>query len=188
MSERYYEPTYEELKEKLKEVNDELRREKEIAKMNSVGEKWKTERIKVLENIISKLKTEIITLRQKNKELENALIHKEEKKEKNNIPLFLLIIFWCLIPLASYFVCLFLWAGFDGEEPILVFLGFILLVSTVFTIHLNVKFTLKRIQRTVIYKEKCYKKINRIHSFYESGAITEEEFNKLKQEILRKIK
>ena len=36
-------------------------------------------------------------------------------------------------------------------------------------------------------KEKCYKRINYLHSYYEKGSITEEEFNNLKQEILNKL-
>lgn len=180
MSERYYEPTYEELKEELKQVNDELRREKEIAKMNSVGEKWKTDRIKALERVI-------VTLKQKNNELEKALIEKGKKKERKNLPLFLIIIFWALILLAAYFVFLFLWVGFDGGEPIFAFLGFVLLVPTLFSSYINGKCTITWIQKTIKYKEKCYKKINRIHSYYKNGAITEEEFNKLKQEILNKL-
>ena len=37
------------------------------------------------------------------------------------------------------------------------------------------------------HKERCYKRIKRLHSYYECGVITEEEFNKLKQEILNKL-
>lgn len=38
-----------------------------------------------------------------------------------------------------------------------------------------------------IFKELCYKRIKRLHSYYECGAITEEEYNNLKQEILNKL-
>ena len=181
MSERYYEPTYEELREELKKTEAELRKEKEIAKMNAVGDKWKTDRIKILEGII-------VTLKQKNNELENQLIIKEKKKERKNIPLLLIIAFWCLILLAGFltFACLLI--GFDGEETLFAFLGFVLLVPTLFSTYINVKFTISWVQKTTKYKEKCYKRINRLRSYYESGAITEEEFNNLKQEILSKIK
>lgn len=37
------------------------------------------------------------------------------------------------------------------------------------------------------YKEKCYKRVNRIHTYYEKGSITKEEFEELKQQILSKI-
>lgn len=46
----------------------------------------------------------------------------------------------------------------------------------------------EKFRGSTLYKEKCYKKINRFHSYYISGSITEDEFNKLKQEILKKIK
>lgn len=39
-----------------------------------------------------------------------------------------------------------------------------------------------------VYRELCYKRVKKLHTYFECGAITEEEFNKLKQEILRKIK
>ena len=42
-------------------------------------------------------------------------------------------------------------------------------------------------RRTIHYKEKCYKKIDKIHGYYERGSITQEEFESLKKEILSKI-
>ena len=38
------------------------------------------------------------------------------------------------------------------------------------------------------YKEMCYKRIHKIHGYYESGSISQEEFESLKGEILSKIK
>lgn len=37
---------------------------------------------------------------------------------------------------------------------------------------------------SIRYKERCYKKIDRLHSYLERGSITQEEFNELKQSIL----
>jgi uncharacterized membrane protein len=37
---------------------------------------------------------------------------------------------------------------------------------------------------SIKYKERCYKKIDRLHSYLERGSITQEEFDKLKQSIL----
>ena len=53
--------------------------------------------------------------------------------------------------------------------------------------------SLKKVYRQVLhiyqmrYKERCYKRINRIHGYYESGSITQEEFESMKREILSKI-
>lgn len=37
---------------------------------------------------------------------------------------------------------------------------------------------------SIRYKERCYKKIDRLHSYLERGSITQEEFDELKQSIL----
>lgn len=41
--------------------------------------------------------------------------------------------------------------------------------------------------RYINRKEKCYKKIDKIHGYYERGSITKEEFETLKKEILSEI-
>ena len=42
-------------------------------------------------------------------------------------------------------------------------------------------------RRSIRYKEKCYKKVDKIHVYCERGSITQEEFETLKEEILSKI-
>lgn len=37
------------------------------------------------------------------------------------------------------------------------------------------------------YKQRCYKKINTLHDYLKSGSITQDEFQKLKNEILQSI-
>lgn len=46
---------------------------------------------------------------------------------------------------------------------------------------------IKKYNNSLYYKQKQYKKINKIRTYQKNAAITEDEFNKMKQEILNKI-
>lgn len=186
MSDRYYKPTYEELEEELLKTQSELRREKEISKMNSVGDEWKTQRVKVLENIVAKLKKENEALKTKNK-------HRNLYKPIVWTTLLLVAVFLhaCAInmindPMSYISIAITAYKRIRIVQNgmTLLILSYPLLVTCI--VNLILLTPIKEIVK-IKHKERCYKRINRLHTYYESGAITEEEFNKLKDEILRKI-
>lgn len=49
------------------------------------------------------------------------------------------------------------------------------------------KRSIRHKNRSIRYKEKCFKKIDDLHRYCESGSITQEEFETIKQEILSSI-
>lgn len=59
---------------------------------------------------------------------------------------------------------------------------FILAVIQLFKVNLNLYYG------SIVYREKCYKKVEKMKSYYEKGIITEAEFKKNKQEIMKRIK
>lgn len=79
----------------------------------------------------------------------------------------------------------------ESDTPTMFIIGLILgiisviVVPIIFIRKINIK---KNFKQSIIYKERCYKKIAKFHKYYESGAITEEEFESIKQDILNKIK
>lgn len=77
------------------------------------------------------------------------------------------------------------WEEWESVVSLILFLasvivGIISLIGLINAIILKYK-------QSIRYKEKCYKKIDRIHSYLDRGSITEEEFDSLKQDILNKI-
>ena len=107
--------------------------------------------------------------------------------------------FWIVLLLASLFVggvllfmaidCLFGYEDVPWED----FTIAILISAPALILSLCCIRPLKRVYKQMLrihqirYKEKCYKRINRIHGYYERGSITESEFESLKKEILSKI-
>lgn len=63
----------------------------------------------------------------------------------------------------------------------LIIVGIISIVNLIKTSTLKYKLSIG-------YKERCYKKIDRLHSYLERGSITQEEFEELKQGILDTMK
>lgn len=86
-------------------------------------------------------------------------------------------------------VCVFLNGTFLYiEEESWPFIIFIISISLTLSYFIFFKLIIqKKLRSSAKYQEKCYKQINRIHTYYEKGSITEEEFNKLKQKILNQI-
>lgn len=77
---------------------------------------------------------------------------------------------------------------YDDFLYVMSFIGvFISPIWTIFEIVRLIILLTKKYRSSAKYHEKCYKQINRIHTYCENGSITEEEFNKLKQKILNQI-
>lgn len=91
----------------------------------------------------------------------------------------------------SLFICLFfsfisLAASFDyddGYVPIYI----LIIIATTTIACINIAQIIKAYKLSIRYKERCYKKIDRIYSYLERGSITQEEFDRLKQGILDKM-
>lgn len=83
------------------------------------------------------------------------------------------------------------WASecFEEWESIVSLILFLaaVMVGIISLINL-IKSIILRYKSSIRYRERCYKKIDRIHSYLDRGSITQEEFNMLKQDILDKIR
>lgn len=120
--------------------------------------------------------------------LEEEKRKKDEKSKKVGIAV-------SFIGLILSLVILGVSADSYNEEAGL-FLGVpVLIASIVGLIYFIKKGAIKTIAQTIrkhstssfSYKEKCYKRIDEIHGYYERGSITQEEFEALKKEILSEI-
>lgn len=49
------------------------------------------------------------------------------------------------------------------------------------------RYTNSKWHSSVIYRDRCYRKVEKMHNYLNSGVITQEEFEKAKSDILRKI-
>ena len=99
----------------------------------------------------------------------------------NNIP--------CLLSVGTIipFVVEGLW--YDGMykveiEVMLAITVVLLIINLIVQLYSAIAFDIEKYHTTASYKMKCYDKINKMQALKQKGIISEEEFNKIKQQII----
>lgn len=77
-------------------------------------------------------------------------------------------------------------AMFNGIWIICVFL--VLFITLIPVVVVAIQKMKNNWHNSISYREKCYKRVEKIHSYLEKGIVTEEEYEKTKSEILKHIK
>ncbi len=90
-----------------------------------------------------------------------------------------------IVVMISFLLMMYNSIGFvDGTN---VFIALCLLYLIVCELYKIIQFIAKKYYTTQSYKIKCYKKIEQINTYREKGIITEEEYEKAREQIMSKI-
>ncbi len=91
----------------------------------------------------------------------------------------------CVLPVIFFACC----EGYEHEFIVtFIFALWVLLCELYRLIRLLTKIIIGKYHATQTYKIKCYKKIEKISTYREKGIITEEEFEKAREQIMSKIR
>lgn len=183
MSERYQE-RYHDTGISDEELIQQYTKEQE-AKLEKVAIKYREDRAKVLAMVQDKANTAVAS------------------KRKSFVPLMIKTAILSLLAICGivmicgsiYTIVEYFESSYYARHEEDIFVGVILFMLSVSILLLCI-YKLPRAykeipviyRQTSKYKEKCYKRIDKIHRYYERGSITKEEFESLKNEILNKIK
>ena len=119
----------------------------------------------------------------------------EERRQSAILKKALVVIAWIVSLIMS--IGLIQYGIDEVENPVVVIAGLLLGIASTISVpiilserkislpNINIK---KKFKQSTSYKEHCYKRIAKFHKYYESGAITKEEFENIKQDILNKLK
>ncbi|MBE6733308.1 MAG: hypothetical protein E7561_04845 [Ruminococcaceae bacterium] len=119
-----------------------------------------------------------------------SILHDEAIKIRTTQPSVISKIFFIMFVafgIVSFSLALFLIVeNIKAIIPIVLFFAIISIVNG--SLFFYVDFFLPKKYASITYKEKCYKKVARMKKYLRDGIITEEEFEKNKNQILKKIK